>query len=87
MQTLQFGGKNWSKSLTALGKKLSRYFEIVPLRTQQEIDMVSMATRKGRPGWEVLMAGIGARAGEVATAADHPSRFDGTGDDTRSCTV
>ena len=33
------------------------------------------------------LVGTGARAREEATAADHPSRFDGAGDDTMSCTV
>jgi hypothetical protein len=53
MQTLQFGGKNCSKSLTALGKKLSMNSQIAPLRTQQSVDAVSTPTCTGRPAWKI----------------------------------
>jgi len=50
--------ENWSKSLTALGKKLSKNFKIVALlRTQHEVDAVSTPTRTGWPNREDLVAG------------------------------
>jgi len=41
--------ENWSKSLTALGKKHSKNFKIAPLNAQREVDAVSTPTSTAWP--------------------------------------
>jgi hypothetical protein len=50
--------ENWSKSLTALGKKIPRNLQIAPLRTQHEVEAVSKPTCTGRPGLGDLVTGV-----------------------------
>ena len=73
--------ENGSKSLTALGKKLSQNSEIVTLAHAAIGRGGVEAPRAGRPGPGDLVAGPEARCREVGTRADQPSRFDGAGDD------
>ena len=73
--------ENRSKSLTALGKKLSKNFQIIAPLREHSVDAVSRPAR-GAAGLDGLAAGLDEHAGEVETADDrlepHSTRPDVT---------